>query len=116
MEFPQSRRGGARRGNGVARRTEPTVRIYNYMVAEFRARALEGTKGALGLTGSKTSPVSGVGPSVALSSSIVAGVAKSGALFTRVTTELCTHTCTYRMRNFIMCTRLQLRAAWAVCV
>ena len=103
MEFPQSRRGGACRGSGVARRTGPTVR----MVAEFRARASEGTKGAPGLTGSKPSPVSGVGPSVALSSSIVAGVAKSGALFTRVTTELCTHTFTYRMRNFIMCTRLQ---------
>ena len=85
----------------------------NYAVAEFRARALEGTKGAPGLTGSKTSPVSGVGSSVALCSSIIAGVAKSGALFTRVTTELCTHTCTYRMRKCIICTRLQLRAAWA---
>ena len=99
MEFPQSRRGGACGGNGVARRTGPTVR----MVAEFRARALEGTKGAPGLTGSKTAPVSGVGTSVALSSSIVAGVAKSGALFTCITTELCT----YRMSNFIMCTRLK---------
>ena len=64
------------------------------------------------LTGSKCSPASGVRLSVALSSSIFPA-AKSGALFTLVLLQNCVHTCTYRMCNFIIHTRLQLHVAWA---
>ena len=53
--------------------------------------------------------------SVASSLSIVPGVAKSGALFTRALLQNWP-TCTYRMRKFIIRTGLQLRPAWAVSV
>ena len=40
--------------------------------------------------------------SVALSSSIIPGVAQSGGLFTRALLQNCVHTCTYRMRKFTL--------------
>ena len=54
-----------------------------------------------------------VRPSVALSSSIIPGVAKSDVLFTRALLQNCVDTCTYRMHNFIIHMRLQVRTVWA---
>ena len=107
MEFPKFRRGGACRGSGVARRTEPTVRIRLLKSEHERWSGLKQRRGLSTdndvarylLDLADVADVNVAPGSVALSSSIVPGVAMSGALFTRPLLHNCVHTCTYRMRN-----------------
>ena len=105
MKLPKSRRGGTRRGSGVARTIKQTVQIRLLKSEHERWTVLKQRRGlstdndvARYLLDLADVTDANIAPgSVTLSSSNVPGVAKSGALL-----QNSVHTSMYRMRNFTL--------------